>query len=181
MKARIKAQKPTVEVPTSREQAEAVLLRVAELKSAEAAAKAAMDAELARVRESYQADLADIAAQIASAVQALELWAERNQSLFGRLRSLVMLHGRIGWRTNPPSLKPLRGLTWNDVLETLRRLGRREFIRVKEEPDREALLAAREHEDLRALGCRVEQVEEFFVEPELTPVEQRETSPSQAS
>ena len=40
------------------------------------------------------------------------------------------------------SLKPLPKWTWAKVLERLQQRGRREFIRVKEEPNKEAIVAA---------------------------------------
>jgi phage host-nuclease inhibitor protein Gam len=87
-----------------------------------------------------------------------------------------MLSGTIGWRTTPPAVKPAKGFTWQSVLEVLKEQGRTEFVRLKEEINREALLAARDTEDLRPLHVRVEQVDEFFVEPKLTDVSGREVA-----
>lgn len=176
MSHRIKAKTEPVEAPTTREEAESVVREITELKLAEQQLKTEMDTEITAIKESYEARLCAIANTVTPLVLEIEAWATAHQGEFGERKSLEMLHGKIGWRITPPALKPLRGQTWASVLELLRARGRAEYIRTTEAVNKDALLAARETENLKLFGCRPVQEEEFFVEPKLTTTEPREKS-----
>lgn len=176
MSNRVKLPKSTVIVPETREQAEEAVRVITTLKIRERKLKSEMDAKLTEVKRRYETDLAGLAEQITTAVESIHAWAERHPEDFGGRKSLQMLHGVIGWRTTPPAIKPAKGFTWPAVLERLLGLGRLEFIRTKQEPNKEALLAARESEDLKAMYMQVIQDDEFFVEPALTDSTSRETN-----
>jgi phage host-nuclease inhibitor protein Gam len=167
--------KPPVDIPASRAEAEAVLRRIAEVKLEETALKAEMDEQLTRTRKQYEARLAKLQDQLLRMLESLRAWAEAHPEEFGGRRSLEMLHGTLGWRLTPPALRPVRGFTWGAVFSRLKELGKWEYIRTKEEPNREALLAARETENLRELYLEVVQRDEFYVEPRLSPAQSRET------
>jgi phage host-nuclease inhibitor protein Gam len=171
---RIKSTPPRCEPPSTREEAEAVVREITVLKLAEQELKSEMDAEITAIKESYEARLCAVANTITPLVLEIEAWATAHQADFGERKSLELLHGKIGWRITPPALKPLRGQTWASVLELLRARGRTEFIRTTETVNKDALLAARETENLKQYGCRHVQEEEFFVEPKLTTSEPRE-------
>ena len=174
MSNRIKLPKSTVYVPETREQAEEAVRVITTLKIRERKLKSEMDAKLTEVKKRYEEELSGLAEKITPAVESIHAWAERHPEDFGGKKSLPMLHGVIGWRTTPPSLKPLKGFTWPAVLERLLGLGRREYIRSKEEVNKEALLAARESEDLKGMYVQVIQDDEFFVEPAITETENRQ-------
>lgn len=162
--------------PRNRDEAEVLVGRIADLKHEEQSLKAAMDAELTAVRQRYETRLSALAVEVSDKVKDMEGWAAADRTQWGDRKSVDMLHGVVGWRVNPPSVKPLRGYTWQAVLDRILALGRSEFVRTKEEVNKEALLAAREVEDLRPLYVTVEQEDTFFVEPKLTTVETREVA-----
>jgi len=172
--SRLKLKAP-VDIPAGRAEAEAVLRRIAEVKLEETALKAEMDEQLTRTRKQYEARLAKLQDQLLRMLESLRAWAEAHPEEFGGKKTLEMLHGLIGWRMTPPALRPLRGVTWSAVLQRLKEMGKLQFVRIKEEVNREALLAARDAENLKALYCQVVQEDEFFVEPKLTPTQSRET------
>lgn len=176
MNTRIKLNRPDIAVPASRSAAEAVVRKIVELKLEEQALKTEMDERITAIKKDYEARLGQIEAAMQPQVEAVHAWAEAHPEEFQGKKSLEMLHGIIGWRITPPALKPLRGFTWATVLNRLRDLGRFDFIRTKEEVNKEALLAARDTENLKAFYCQVIQEDEFFIEPKLTPVEPRETT-----
>jgi len=69
--------------------------------------------------------------------------------------------GFFGWRSTPPavSLKNIKA-----VLKKLKELGLKRFIRIKEEPDKEAML--KEPEVAKSVkGVSITQYEEFFIKP----------------
>ena len=172
MSNRIKVPLPVVPVPATREEAVGVVREITELLLEERLAKAEMDVEITALKEAYDARLSRITARLGQVMPAIEGWAETHRGEFAGKKSLDLHHGVIGWRITPPTLKPVKGYTWASVLDRIKDRGA-DFIRTKEEVDKEKMLAARDNCDLKALGCQVVQVDEFYVEPHLTRSEDR--------
>lgn len=91
-------------------------------------------------------------------------WCEANRAQLlkdgGKEANLVT--GMVKWRCRPPSVS-IRGM--DKVLTTLRALGLSRFIRTKEEPNKEAMLAdPRSVEGIAGITI-VRDVEDFIVEP----------------
>jgi len=136
---------------------------------------AQMNRKLADIRANYEALFADLDVDMELKFADLEAWAALHKAEFANRKSLDLLHGALGYRTGQPALRCLRGVRWEDVLSQLRTLAMGQYIRVREEADKEALLSARHtlgDDRLEALGLRVEQAERFFVDPR---IEQPET------
>lgn len=169
--------KLTVAAPKTREEMETLVGDIAALKIKERALTAEMDAKIKSVKDHYQGQLTGLNESLAHKMPCALAWAEAHPDDFGKLRSIEMLHGTLGWRTNTPSLKTLSGWTWDRVLEAVKRLPRlAAYIRTKEEINKQALLGDRDTlgaDGLRAIGVKVVQEEEFFVEPKLTETETR--------
>lgn len=176
MSSRIKLKPKTIVMPGSREEVEQLVRYITEQKALERKLKAELDSKLTEIRKRYEGQIGDLSDQVTPCVESLQAWAEANQAEFCGKKSLALLSGTIGWRTTPPSVKPAKGFTWPAVLERIKELGRMEFVRTKEEVNKEALISARDTDDLKALHVRVEQVDEFFVEPLLTKTTGREVS-----
>jgi phage host-nuclease inhibitor protein Gam len=177
-KNRIKITAPVIR---TREEMEALVGQIADLKICEAKTKAAMDKELTAVRRRYEADLALINDALAPKMECARAWAEANPSEFNGAKSIELLHGTIGWRLGNWQAKTLSGWTWDRVLEKLESLGGkfRDFVRVKKEVNKAQIIAERENlgpEELRSIGVRITQEEAFFIDPKMTPVETRETA-----
>lgn len=174
--------KPVIVPPRTREEMESLVGDIAALKIIERADAAEMDAELHAVRERYETRMAENADKLTPLLLRAQAWAEAHPAEFGKLKSIEMLHGTIGWRVNTPSLKTLAGWTWDRVLEKLKSLRLHPgYVRTKEEVNKQALLADREKigdDDLRQCGMRVVQEEDFYVEPRLTDTDKRETAGS---
>lgn len=167
--------KQTLITPRTRDEAETIVGQLTELIIAERETKALMDQRVKEIKDEYQAQLVDINERITPLYLRIEAWAEANLESFGRNKSLAMLHGVIGWRTDTPSLKTRKGWTWDRVLETLGTFSP-QFIRTKEEVDKQAILAARENlldGDLKTMGVEIVQQVKFFVEPAVTPTEDK--------
>lgn len=130
---------------------------------------AEMDIQMAKIREKWQDELAKLAETKDNAFDVLQAYAMENRDeLFSKRKSLETTHGIIGFRTGTPTLKTRKGFTWASVLEMLKEF-LPNYVRTKEEPAKDKLLADREDEEVAALfpkvGIAVVQDETFFVEP----------------
>lgn len=168
----------------SREEAERLVAEITDLTIKRTQLSADMDAEITAIRSRYETTLGNTDARIDSLTDQVRDWALANPEEFGKKKSLEMTHGVIGFRTGMPKLKTLSGFTFARVLHQLRVVAwGAAFIRIKEEPDKEALLSAYATKnisaaELRLVGVRVDQDETFFVEPSVTDTESRQVTPA---
>lgn len=166
----------------TRADAERIVARIAEISAIKRQYIADTDAEILKIRERYAAQIDAIDAEIKTQTALVQAWAEANHPEFGNRKSLEFPAGKIGFRTGQPKLKTLTGWTFARVLQTLAAVPwGRAFVRVKEEVDKEGLIAAHQTASLapgqlREIGCRVDQDEAFFIEPDLTAIENRLTT-----
>ena len=86
----------------------------------------------------------------------------RKAELFMKKRSRDLTFGVIGFRASS-AVKPMKRMTWEQVLGFVRDAGMIECIRTKQEVDKEALRQL-PPEKLAAVGCRLEQTDGFFYE-----------------
>jgi len=131
--------------------------------------------ELTRIETRINDAVAAITAEHKATIDALEeradalltgihVWCEAHRAELtghgGKTANLVT--GDVSWRQRPPSVK-VRAV--DKVLETLKRLGLTQYIRTKEELNKEAILADPKRV-MGVSGITVEQgIEDFFVAP----------------
>ena len=130
-----------------------------------------MNMKLAAVREKYEEEITAAAEAMKTEEKRLHAWADAHPELFGKARSLKMLHGVLGYRVGNWALKLKSGFTAARAIALCKQVIGPEYVRVKEELDKEAIIADRAHytsESLAACGISIEQGERFFVEPEKT-------------
>ena len=146
-----------------------------------------MDRELQAVRDRYEPEIERANNFLMGLHGQIQSWAEAHRDEFGRRKSMEFLNGACGWRTGTHKLKTLAKWTWDRVLEKIKTLpAMKDYVRVKEEVNREAIIADRDHvgaEMLAAIGVKVVQDETFFVEPKLTEIETetKAASPAKAA
>ena len=78
--------------------------------------------------------------RVATLTQGIQGWCEANRATLcadGK-KSANLVTGEVSWRQRPPSAS-IRAV--DKVIETLKALGLSRFIRTKEEPNKEAMLA----------------------------------------
>ncbi len=176
---RIRLARPLID---SRAKAEEILGEIALLTLERNGQKLEMDRELTAVREQYEVPLTALGKQLEEKSALLEGWAATNPEEFPKGRkSLDMLHGVIGYRTGTPKLKTVLRKTWDAVLETLKAFHLTQYVRIKEEVNKEAIIADAQagnvdEATLRKVGITVSQEESFFVEPKLEVLENRTRS-----
>jgi len=129
-------------------------------------AELAMNDELAAVRKLHEAAAEPMKERSKTLLLGVEAYCTANRSrLTGndRVKFARLATGQVSWRNRPPKVS-LRGGA-DAVVETLRALGLSKFIRTKEEPNKEAMMA--EPEVARSVaGVNIaSEGEDFIVEP----------------
>lgn len=155
----------------TREAAEAAMDKLALATHRRDKLEAEMNVELTRVRARYESDLAVLAEAIKIETARLRDWADSDPALLGKSRSIKLLHGTVGYRLGNWALKLKSGFTAARAIALCKQVIGPGYVRVKEELDKEAIIADRAHytsESLAACGISIEQGERFFVEPEKT-------------
>lgn len=130
-----------------------------------------MEQELAAVRAKYEPQLTPLIEQSEELAEKMQWWAEANKASFDKKRSKETLFGKFGFRTGTPKLKLVKGFTWESVLNLLKKGQWGEYVRTKDEVNKEAILAAAEQLEKQGgffgkenTGIYVDQDEAFFIE-----------------
>jgi len=137
--------------------------------------EARRDEQLQKVRTDYDPAVSEAAARVASLTLIAEKYAEEHRAelLPGKEKSAQTALAIFGFRLGPPTLKLLsRQWSWEKVLEALKERKLTALIRVKHEPDKDAMKAQLDAGQLAAVGCRSVQDDAFFVEPKEQPSEE---------
>lgn len=160
--------KTTVDVIETREELEAAMCRISARTIARDGLLAELEAEINEARSRYEPGITALGEEINADFESVNKWADSNPSAFAARKSIELMHGTLGYRTGQPRLKLLSGWTWNRVLEMLAVNRLHDYIRQKQEPDKERILAERDQltDDLmKRVGIKVVQDETFFIEP----------------
>lgn len=134
--------------------------------------------ELGRIEADINDQIADITKKAAPRIEQLrerltelqagvQTWCEANRvEICGKGKSANLITGEVSWRMRPPSVSvPRAGDKLDEAINRLRGLGLLRFIRVKEEINKEAILA----EPAEVAGVKgikvVSGVEDFVITP----------------
>lgn len=151
-------------VPQSRDQVTDFIREIGERQRDVVRIQAAMNDELAAVKERFEAEAQPLQARIDALTQGIQIWSEANRDAItqgGKTKTAAFPSGEIAWRLRPPSVR----ITGQEaVLDILRRLGLNRFIRSKEEVNKEAIL--NEPAAVATVpGISIQQGEDFVVTP----------------
>lgn len=130
------------------------------------------DRDLQAVRDRHAPAIDAVAEFLKRQIVLAEKYAEthRDEVLPGKLKSAETALAVFGFRKGNPTLKPLnKRWTWDSVLEAVKARFKGRFIRTKEELDKDAIKAQLDDEQLAAIGCRIDQADDFFVEAKEQP------------
>lgn len=128
-----------------------------------------MNAEITTIKEKHEAKINSLQEQKDECFEVMQVYAEANPELFGDKKSVDWTHGKFGFRTGMPKLQTLKGFKWPAVLALVKQK-LNGYTRVKEDLDKEKILANRTELDLKSIGVEVVQDESFFIEPNLETV-----------
>lgn len=161
---RLKSASAAVPIPQSLEQATDYIREIGEHQRDVTRIEAAMNDELAGIKERHEADAQPIKARIASLTQGVQIWAEANRDRLtqgGKTKTAALPSGEVAWRTRPPSVRVTGA---EAVLAILRKMGLTRFIRTKDEVNKEAILNEPKAVD-SVPGIAIQQGEDFIVTP----------------
>ncbi|MGV1939500.1 host-nuclease inhibitor Gam family protein [Agrobacterium sp. 22-211-1] len=141
MKSALKKKSKAISrVPQDREAAVWAIGRIGTLRRDIAAKKALADEAIRMIGERLENDTADFAAELAEHERGVQAWCEANRMILTG-NDKVKFHdfgtGTVRWRSLPASVS-IRGA--EAVIEALKSLGLKAFIREKEEINKEAML-----------------------------------------
>ncbi|WP_244554304.1 MULTISPECIES: host-nuclease inhibitor Gam family protein [Agrobacterium] len=127
-------------VPQSRHDAMWAVGRIGTLRRAILAQKAIADEAIRLAGEKFEADTSMMAQELAEHERGVQAWCEANRMILTN-NDKVKFHdfgtGSVRWRSLPASVS-IRGA--EAVLDALKALGLKAFIREKEEINKEAML-----------------------------------------
>lgn len=126
--------------------------------------EASMNDAIAEITNDYAGKINPLKLEIEQLTSAVQIWCEANRVALldkgGKTANLIT--GEVSWRLRPPSVN-IRGK--DAVIDKLKQLGLTQFIRTKEEPNKEAIL-----EDIGAVKdvkgiTIVNGIEDFIINP----------------
>lgn len=127
-----------------------------------------IEQQVQKIRLKYQAQIDTLRSDIQEGTSKLEAYALDNRDEFEKKKSQDVVHGIIGFRISTPAVKLRRGLS-KKICSVLDEMGFTQFIRTKQELDKEKILSTRQDQEmmkkLENLGVTVEQKETFYFEP----------------
>lgn len=163
-KTRLKTNAAAVDVPQNREMVAVAIANIGALSRQLVRTEADMNDELAKVKKAWEESAEPLRVQIAALNQGVQTWAEANRDSLtqnGKVKTCALTTGEIAWRMRPPSVRVTGA---EAVLDTLRRLGLKRFIREKEEVNKDAIL--NEPEAVAHVpGIAISRGEDFVVTP----------------
>lgn len=169
-KIKSKTRGANLPVPQSREDAAAVVARIGAINREIGRVEAAMNDELATIKANAEEACGPLKDELTSATEGLKIWAEANRAdiTHGHKTKTVDLGtGTISWRTSPPKVKgvPRAKEALAELITKMKSLGLKQFVRVTEEINREAMLADPDKAE-KVPGIKIaSEGEEFSVEP----------------
>lgn len=153
----------------SRESADAHFAEYAKAQARLKQIEAMIEQQIIRAREKYQDEIQELNDVLEEEFDFLKAFAMQNRQLFIERKSIDSTHGVIGFRTSTPKLDKDRKFTWDAIVTLMRDKNYMQYIRTKEEVNKELLLNERETVDAQKVmrDCKmyVTQEETFFVEP----------------
>ncbi len=163
---------PSVPVIQTRQQFEAVIENILELKAQRTELETAQEREITAIREKYRVPLAEVESFLTLETTWAETWAMANPSAFtGQPRTMHHARGTVGFRVIPPRIdRASRKWTWTAITQKLTEAswGQRYLRTPAPEVNKEALLADRAKLspiDLRLAGLKIVEGERFFIAP----------------
>ena len=162
--------KAVIPVPKNLEEAAGFLAEIGQEQRATDKIRSGLNAKVDELKAKAMADGEPHQEKISQLVEGLFAFAEAHRDELtdgGKRKTVEVPTGTFGWRMTPPSVK-LRDV--ESILESLKALKLKRFIRTKEEVDKEAML--KEPETAKTVkGVSISQHEEFVAKPAELEVE----------
>jgi len=137
--------------------------------------EAEMNERLNDIKSEYADDINQLQSELEEPVAILQAYATEQIPEGSKKKSIDLLHSVIGFRTGTPKVNKSKSFTWDAVLELIKKNKMfKSFIRPKEEINKEAILAEKNKELLKALKEEayvfIDQDETFYITPKVEEV-----------
>lgn len=170
-KSKTKPQTEQSSTLKSWDEVDKALKSIAVIKAKVMAQEGEWNDERIKLQNKYQPALDRYNAEIIGLERDVQLYCEENKSLFQETRSRSLNFGTVGFRLGTGALKTLKGFTWEAVKNVVKKSKKyaTDFIRVKEDLDKQAILGAQlKEQKLAKLGMFIHQEDSFYYEAYLT-------------
>ena len=168
---RVKQDAAAFRVPQHRDEVIEAIAEIGRRQRERTRIETAMNDDLAKVREAWERQAAPHLERIKELSRGVQLWCEVHRDLLtqgGKVKFARLASGEIKWRMTPPKVV-IRAL--DAVVEALKQAHLDRLIRIKEEPNKEAILT---EPDAAAgsKGITITQKEDFVIVPFETELEE---------
>lgn len=157
-------------VPKSLEEVSQFLLKIAEEQRIVEKIQSELNTQVDKLKAEAMEAVREHQERANTLAEGIYIYAEGHREELtegGKRKTIRVPTGIFGWRTTPPAVS-LKNVKL--VLENLKRLNLYRFIKIKEEPDKEAML--REPEIAKKIsGVSIIQREQFVVKPATIEIE----------
>ncbi len=172
-KSKIKTQAADYPVPQKKDDAIEAIAEIGRRQRKRDRIQTEMNEELAEVKQRHEEEAAPHAIAISALVKGVHIWCEANRvelTKNNKVKYAELATGKVNWRKKPPkvSLKKIE-----EVIARLKELkGGKQFIRTKEEVDKEAILKdPKKVEGVKGITVKSDG-EEFGITPFETELEE---------
>lgn len=159
-----------IPVPKSLEEAAQFLAEIGKEQRASDKIRSALNAKVDELKTQAMTNVEPHQKKVSQLVEGLFAYAEAHRDELtdgGKRKTVEVPTGTFGWRMTPPAVS-LRNV--KSILKSLKSLGLKRFIRIKEEVNKEAML--KEPEVAKTVkGVSISQHEEFIAKPAELEVE----------
>ncbi|MCU0329336.1 MAG: host-nuclease inhibitor Gam family protein [Chitinophagales bacterium] len=126
---------------------------------------AEIDLQTQKIREKYADRLKSFSTIKDESFDVVMQYAEEHPELFHKKRSVDTAFGVLGYRLGTPKLATRKGFQWKAVLDLLKEKFPK-FVKVKEDVNKEAILADKEltDHDLKSIGVEIIQEDSFYID-----------------
>jgi phage host-nuclease inhibitor protein Gam len=131
--------------------------------------EAEMNQKINKIKEEFDEKTKELRYVIDTTSGEIEAFCNNNKKDFEKNRSKEYQFGTIGFRTSPPKVAILnRKYNTKTVLELIKRVFKSAYIRVKEDLDKESILAdysqkKLDDSKLASVGLKIDQDEQFYI------------------
>ena len=162
--ARHKTRGANLPVPQSREEAAEAVRVIGERNREIARIELDLSDRIAALKEAAERQAQPLREQAAGLTDGLKIWAEAHREALtgGKVKYADLGTGKVSWRFRPASVRLTKV---EAVIEQLKRLGLQRLIRVREEPNKEAMLADPDTARAVAGVSIASEGEDFIVKP----------------
>jgi len=140
-KSRLKSKAAAYPVPQTMTEANDFIQKIGMAQRERDRIQAAMNDQMAEIKADYEEQAAPFKTEIEERTKGVQTFCEANRNDLtkgGKIKTHKFPAGEVNWRSRPPKAT-VRGV--GAVIERLKSLKLKRFIRIKEEVNKEALLA----------------------------------------